>query len=365
MAKVLGFVLLCAVTAVREKDNIYDLKTQQLPCALKVKHGESVKDGESEAKPSFQIILECSEKVSDGRLFVPWLFKEDGFPLNIETDTIKAGEPIVIWGSQIMKKNEYYGVYGDHKSEEFLTYVGSMFKFTADYGAENTKGEVSVEITEAPAPSEQTAVTSPTMTAGDLPCELKLLDPKQEDVTIQLQCTEAVSQVVLQTPPGYNNVKFSQELAPNKPWTLMTLKRTPELEGQTFVVKAVPQGKSESANSNLLAFPGVLNGAGDEPTIDTEGFPCTLQSKSVKIQGGSGEGFSIVMKCTQKLLEVHLKLPNNYQDRYFPELAAGKDWGLATYPWQEQFDGNKPFWVEANLEDGTKVKSTEVFQPAK
>jgi len=363
MLKFVAFTF-CTVAAVRDKPQADLSRLESLPCTLTVEHGQAKKQGEDEANDSFQIMLKCSEAVKDGRLMVPWLFKEGSFPLNIKgsdgTDVIKADESIKVWGAQTEKVNEYYGISYDKKNEKTLSYVGSTFKFTAQYGEEDTTDEVSVVISEAPkivpvAPTEPSS-----MTGGDLPCELTIGDFTDTTAAIKMTCTQEVTEVRLITPPSFNNVKFSQAMAPGKAWTLMTLQRTPELEGQTFVVEAISSLKSEAAKSNVVTFPGVGGDKGpQEVTVALGGLPCVLKSAEAKLQSKQ-PGFSITMSCDQKITDVHLKIPG-FADRVFNELTPGKEWVLATYPKQDAL-AEKAFFVEATYE-GEQGKSNEVFQP--
>jgi len=364
MLKLVAFTFCFTVSAVRDKDHS-DLKAKSLPCTLTVNHGQAKKRGEDDAKDSFAIMLKCSETVKDGRLMVPWLFKEGSFPLNIKggdgTDVIKADESIKIWGAQTEKENEYYGISYAKKNEKILSYVGTTFKFTAQYGEEDTTDEVSVVISEAPEIIPVTPTEPPPMKGGDLPCELTIGDLTEEQAAIKMTCTEEVTEVRLITPPSFNNVKFSQALGPGKAWTLMTLQRTPELEGQTFVAEAISSLKSEAAKSNVVSFPGGGDkGPGkQEVTMAPGGLPCVLTSAEANLVSKQ-PGFSLTMTCEKKITDVHLKIPG-YADRLFNELTPGKAWGLATYPKQDAFAG-KAFFVEATCE-GEKGKSNEVFQP--
>jgi len=366
MLKSAAFILCCTVSAVRDKDHTVDLKTRDLPCTLTVKYGQAVRKGENEAKDSFSIELKCSEAVSDGRLKVPWLFKDGEFPLNIkgkdDTDQIEADESVVIWSSHMEKENEYYGVYGAHKDKKMLSYVGSTFKFTAKSGSEQATDEVSVVITEAPETTPPPTEGTPTMTGGDLPCLLTVGDLTPENAAIKMTCTQEVKEVRLITPPDFNNVKFPAMLAADKSYTLMTLQRSANLEGKTFVVEAISPLKSGSDKSNVVSFPGPAETGQSEQkeTIADGGLPCLLTSSNAKLVSEK-PGFSITMKCDQTITDVHLKIPG-YQDRLFNELTPGKVWSLAVYPKQDGLKG-KSFFVEATFEE--KIgKSNEVIQPA-
>jgi len=292
----------------------------------------------------------------------PLLFKDESLPTNIRgadgTDEIQAGDPIVVWTSAMEKENEYFQVWGPKKEEKMLSYVGSTFTFTAKYGPEQTTDKVSVVITEAPEIITPPAQEPQSMTGGHLPCELTVGDLTEEQAAIKMTCTEEVKEVRLITPPSFNNVKFDQALAPGKAWTLMTLKRTPELEGQTFVVEAISSQKSVADKSNVVAFPGAGQGK-QEVIVEIGGLPCVLNSAEAKLVSKEA-GFSITMKCEQKITDVHLKIPG-FQDRLFNELTPGKIWTLATYPKQTVLEG-KAFFVEATYE-GKTGKSNEVFQP--
>jgi len=364
MLKLVAFTFCFIVAAVRDRLHSDQFRLES-PLHTDCRTWASKKKrGEDEAKDSFAIMLKCSEAVKDGRLMVPWLFKEGSFPLNIQgsdgTDVIKADESIKVWGAQTEKVNEYYGISYDKKNEKMLSYVGTTFKFTAQYGEEDTTDEVSVVISEAPeivpvAPTEPTP-----MKGGDLPCELTIGDFTDTTAAIKMTCTEEVTEVKLITPPSFNNVKFSQALAPGKAWTLMTLQRTPELEGQTFVVEAISSLKSEATKSNVVTFPGAGGDKGPQGvTVELGGLPCVLKSAEAKLQSKQ-PGFSITMSCDQKITDVHLKIPG-FADRVFNELTSGKEWVLATYPKQDALAG-KAFFVEASYEGG-QGKSNEVFQP--
>lgn len=359
------FILCGTVLAVRDKDHTLDLKTRELPCTLTVQHGQAVKKGQSDAKASFSIVLQCSETVSDGRLMVPWLFKEGEFPSNIRgkdgTDQLAAGEAVVVWSSHVEKKNQYYGVNGvKTNDQQMLSYVGSTFTFTAKYGSEDTTGQVSVVIEEAPEIITPPTVTNPPMTGGDLPCELTVGDLTNTTAAVKVTCSEEVKQVRLITPPSFNNVKFNDALVAGKSYTLMTLQRTPQLEGQTFVVEATSDLKAETAKSNVVAFPGGGETGKSEQEEVAEGeLPCTLTSNSANLVSGK-PGFTLSMSCTEGITDVKLKIPG-YADRLFNELAPGKVWSLATYPKQDAFQG-KAFYVEATWK-GKTGKSNEVFQP--
>jgi len=363
MLKLVAFTFCFTVAAVREKLHSDLIRLESLPCTLTVEHGQAKKQGEDEAKDSFQIMLKCSEAVKDGRLMVPWLFKEGSFPLNIKgsdgSDVIKADESIKVWSAQTEKVNDYYGISYDKKNEKMLSYVGSTFKFTAQYGEEDITDEVSVVISEAPEIVPVKPIEPPSMTGGDLPCTLTIGDVTEKTAAIKMTCTKEVTEVRLITPPSFNNVKFSQAMAPDKAWTLMTLQKTPELEGQTFVVEAISSLKGEAAKSNVVTFPGDGDTGPKEATVALGGLPCVLKSAEAKLQGGS-QGFSLTMSCDQKITDVHLKIPG-FADRVFNELTPGKEFVLATYPKQDVLAG-KPFVVEATFEGG-QGKSNEVFQP--
>jgi len=368
MLKFVAFTF-CTVAAVRDKPQADLSRLESLPCTLTVEHGQAKKQGEDEANDSFQIMLKCSEAVKDGRLMVPWLFKEGSFPLNIKgsdgTDVIKADESIKVWGAQTEKVNEYFGISYAKKNEKMLSYVGSTFKFTAQYGEEDITDEVSVVISEAPEIVPVKPIEPPSMTGGDLPCKLTIGDLTEKNAAIKMTCTTEVTEVRLITPPSFNNVKFSQAMAPGKAWTLMTLQRTPELEGQTFVVEAISSLKGEAAKSNVVTFPGVGDTGPKEVTVALGGLPCVLKSAEAKLQPKEPDqpappGFSLTLSCDQKITDVHLKLPG-FADRVFNELTPGKEWVLATYPKKDEFTG-KPFFVEATFE-GKQGKSNVVFQP--
>lgn len=361
MLKLAAFTLCCAVLALRDKDHAVNLNEKSLPCTLTVRHGTAKKKGGDEAKDSFAIDLECSETVTDARLMVPWLFKDGSFPLNIkgseDTDEIQAGKSQVIWSSHTLKENEYFEVYGDHKKDKWLSYVGSTFTFTAKHGEDDTD-EVSIVIPEAP----ETTTAAPTqpITGGDLPCTLTVEDVTETQATVKLSCTEDVKEVRLITPSPFNNIKFPQPLTAGKSWTLTTLERVPELAGKTFVVEAIPESGSDVSKSNLAKFPAADAGADVEKVAVAEGsLPCKLMSAAAKLVGG-GEGFTLSMKCEEALTNVKLKIPG-YADRLFNELEGGKEWTLATYPKQDAFRG-QAFHVEAKWQD-TIGKTNEVFQP--
>lgn len=351
--------------AVRDKDHTLDLKTRELPCTLTVQHGQAVKKGQSDAKDSFSIVLKCSETVSDGRLMVPWLFKEGEFPSNIRgkdgTDQLEAGESVVVWSSHMEKENEYFGVHGvPTNDQKMLSYVGSTFTFTAKYGSEDTTDQVSVVIEEAPEIITPPTVTNPPMTGGDLPCELTVGDLTETTAAVKVTCTKEVKQVRLITPPSFNNVKFNDALVAGKSYTLMTLQRTPQLEGQTFVVEAISDLKSETAKSNVVEFPGGgETGQGEQEEIAEGELPCKLTSKSANLVDG-GSGFSLSMICTEKITDVKLKVPG-YADRLLADLTPGKEWSLAVYHSKPEFNG-KAFFVEATWE-GKPGKSNDAFQP--
>lgn len=359
-----AFMLCGTVLAVREKDNNLDVKSRELPCTLSVEYGQAVKKGESEAQQSFSIILKCSETVSDGRLMVPWLFKDGEFPSNIRgkdgTDQLPANEPVVVWTSHMVKENPYYEVYGMEKNDQkTLSYVNSKFTFTAKYGAEDTTDEVSVVIEEAPEIITPPTVTSPPMTGGDLPCVLTM-DLTDKTAVVKIKCTQEVSKVRLITPPSYNNVQFNDPLVAGKIYTLMTLQRIPELEGQTFVVEAVSSSTPEPTKSNVVAFPGGSENSPLEPVnSDPDQLPCTLTSSKANLVGG-GSGFTLSLKCTEKISDVTLKIPG-YADRNLQDITPGKEWNLATYNTQTGFVG-KQFFVEATWQ-GKTAASNKVVQP--
>jgi len=365
MLKFSGFLFLSVASAVREKDQTGgDLRMRELPCKLNLKHGDAVRVGETEAKASFSIELICSETVTDGRLMVPWLFKEGTFPLNIkgkdDTDEIEAGDSIVIWSSHMLKENEYFGVYGPMKHVKMLSYVNSTFEFTAKYGNQEATDGVSIKITEAPEKSDIPTETTPPMTGGDLPCKLMFDKPVGQNIAIKMECQEEVTEVRLITPPGYNNVKITQPVAPGKSYTLITLQMQKALAGKTFVLEGVPSSKSESSKSNVVTFPGAGEMQVEPETLTEDGFPCKVESVNTDLKGG-GKGFSIQMTCEETVTSVILKIPG-FEDRRFKEIVPGKTWNLVTSEKKETFV-DKAFWVEATLPDGTKAKSKEVFQP--
>lgn len=364
----IAFMLCGTVLAVREKDNNLDVKARKLPCSLTVEHGKSVRKGESETVDSFAIMLTCSEKVSDGRLMVPWLFKEGTFPTNIRgkdgTDQLQADESIQVWSSPMVKKNPYYEVYGvETKDQEMLSYLGSTFTFTAKFGDEEATDEVSVVITEAPETTTQPTVTLAPMTGGDLPCVLKVeVPPQSKNADIKLRCTEAVTKVRLITPPSYNDYAFN-DMQADKTFTLTTLQMIPALTGKTFVVEGISSQSPEPTQSNVVVFPAPP-GSGDTTQVEEKqskkSLPCEIRSSNVDLSGTTAPGFSISMTCTEKITDVHLKIPG-YADRTLNPLEPGKEWVLATYQKQEMFKG-KAFFVEATYEGKTGV-SESVFQP--
>jgi len=362
MLKLAAFALFCAVLAVRDKDHAFNLNAKSLPCTLTVRHGTAKKKGGDEAKASFAIDLKCSEKVTDARLMVPWLFKDGSFPLNIkgseDTDEIQADKSQVIWSSHTLKENEYFNVSYSHKEEKWLSYVGSTFSFTAKCGEDSNTEEVSIVIPEAP----ETTTTAPPqpITGGDLPCTLSVGDVTETQAAIKLSCTEDVKEVRLITPSPFNNIKFSQPLTAGKSWTLTTLERTLELAGKTFVVEAIPKSGSDISKSNLAKFPAADASAESEEVAVVEGgLPCKLTSSAAKLVGG-GAGFTLSMKCDETVTDAKLKIPG-YADRIFKDLTGGTEYNLATYPKQDEFH-EKAFYVEAKWQD-TVGKSNEVFQP--
>jgi len=369
MLKLVAFTFFFTVAAVRDTD-YSDLKAKSLPCTLTVNHGKAKKQGEDEAKDSFDIMLKCSEKVKDGRLMVPWLFREGSFPLNIKgvdgTDVIKAGESIHLWGAQTEKTNDYYGISYEKKNVKILSYVGSTFTFTAKYGNADTADEVSVVISEAPEIVPVMPTDPPPMSGGDLPCKLTITDvtETQDEGAVKMTCTMEVTEVRLITPPGWHNQKFTEAMAPGKEYQLAALKRTNELAGEAFVVEAISSLKSEAAKSNVVYFPAIgvelrpwmLTVA---PEVAPAGLPCVLKSAEANLVSKE-PGFSITMTCENKITDVHLKIPG-FADRVFNELTPGREWVLASYPKQEVLKG-KAFYVEATFE-GAHGKSNEVFQP--
>jgi len=368
----LAFMLCGTVLAVREKDSNLDVKSRKLPCSLTVEHGKSVRKGDSETVDSFAIKLKCSEKVSDGRLMVPWLFQDGTFPLNIRgkdgTDQLQADESTQVWASPLVKKNEYYGVHGvPTKDQETLSYLGSTFTFTAKLEGQETADEVSVVVTEAPKTTPRPPDTHAPMTGGDLPCELSVVidPPESKNADIKLRCSEAVNSARLITPPSYNNMAFKDELKADKTFTLMTLLRKPELKGETFVVEAISSQNPEPTKSNVVVFPGPPGGD-DTETKKVEddqskkSLPCVIRSYNADLKNNPAPGFSIGMTCTDKITDVKLKIPG-YNDRALQPLEPGKEWVLFTYEKKPEFQG-KAFFVEATY-NGKLGVSESVFQP--
>merc|ERR1740129_951282 len=100
----------------------------------------------------------------------------------------------------------------------------------------------------------------------------------------------------------------------------------PALTGKTFVVEGISSQSPEPTQSNVVVFPAPP-GSGDTTQVEEKqskkSLPCEIRSSNVDLSGSTAPGFSISMTCTEKITDVHLKIPG-YADRTLNPLTRGK-----------------------------------------
>jgi len=315
-------VLLCvAVVAGARRhveSDLQHLSAGPFPCELKVKYGQG-KDFDDQIVDSITLIADCKADVHDCWLDQPFLEKKDnGRTVSIQIEGKGEDKGVVKAGLSSLRTLRLVDDLED------ASYVGRTFTFRGKDAA-GDEGSATVTIQE---PAAAKAAEQAAKEAGGLPCELSAvavdLQGGGHGFKILVKCTEEVSDLKLSVPKPYRDIRPLIKVgALNR---LMVVDAS-KLQGQDFALT----GRSASGveGSASVTVPVIKADKADEPApkedqkvqdsqkVEERGpkkeptkpgsLPCTLKQQEVTIEGGSGKGVELTIKCTAVVTNPKLK----------------------------------------------------------